>query len=78
MWKGKRTVSRGDRKFFRLALIHESLSDYYNTNFILKKEHGYSFAELDAMMPWERDIQVGLLMDYLRDKAAKKQQHFQE
>jgi len=30
--------------------------------------HKYSLTELDNMMPWEREIYVGLLIKYLKEE----------
>jgi len=32
------------------------------------QEHNYSLTELDSMMPWEREIYVGLLKTYIDKK----------
>ena len=45
--------------------------NYYHTNFIMMQEYKYSLNELENMMPWERDVYVGLLMRYLEKKIQK-------
>ena len=45
------------------------------------QHHNYSLSELDDMMPWERDIYVGLLVKYLKEeneKLKQEQQRMQE
>jgi|TARA_R100001015_G_C4553319_1_gene114710 hypothetical protein len=39
------------------------------------QHHKYSLTELDNMMPWERDIYINLLMQYIEDenKEIEKQ-----
>ena len=32
------------------------------------QHHDYSLTELENMMPWERDIYVGLLMVYIKEE----------
>lgn len=32
------------------------------------QHHNYSLTELDGMIPWERDIYVNLLVQYLKEK----------
>ena len=62
-------------KFFRVALSHDSLENYYRTNFGMMQHHNYSLTELEEMIPWEREIYIGLLMQYLKEeeeKAAKE------
>ena len=40
------------------------------------QHHKYSLSEIENMMPWERDIYVGLLIEWIKDEAqrAKEQQ----
>ena len=39
------------------------LSNYFKTNFNLMTHYNYSLSELDNMMPWEREIYVGLMFN---------------
>ena len=66
----------GHTEFFRLILSHESLMNYYQTNFNLMQYHKYSLSELENMMPWEREIYVTLLVRYLEyeNQKIKEQQ----
>jgi len=36
------------------------------------KLHNYSLTELENMMPWEREIYIALLLDYLEKKKQQK------
>jgi len=36
--------------------------------------HKYSLTELENMMPWERDIYLSLLKDYIESENLKRQQ----
>ena len=41
------------------------------------QHHNYSLTELDNMIPWEREVYLGLLMEYLKeekDRLAKEEQ----
>lgn len=55
-------------------VCHETLEDYYNTNFALNKRHGYSITELENMLPWERDIYIIMLINHLREEREKREQ----
>ena len=35
------------------------------------QHHNYSLDELENMMPWEREIYLGLLMNYLKEEEKK-------
>lgn len=37
------------------------------------QEHQYSLTELENMMPWEREVYVGMLITHLKNKAEKQQ-----
>jgi hypothetical protein len=36
--------------------------------------HKYSLTEIENMMPWEREIYLELLKQYIEEKEAEKQQ----
>ena len=38
------------------------------------QHHKYSLTELEEMMPWEREIYVGLLLKYLEEEEEKLKQ----
>jgi hypothetical protein len=52
-------------------MAHESLESYYKTNFALMQHHKYSLTELENMMPWEREIYVSLLQQYIEEENLK-------
>ena len=37
----------------------------------MMQHHNYSLDELDNMMPWEREIYLGLLMNYLKEEEKR-------
>ena len=37
-------------------------------------EHKYSLSELENMIPWERDIYVSMLIQYIEDENQKLKQ----
>lgn len=55
-------------------LGHENLANFYQTNFALMQYHKYSLTELDEMYPFERDIYLNMLIDYLEREKEKLQQ----
>ena len=55
-------------------LCHESLQNHYKTNFMLHHKFNYSMTELDDMLPFEREIYVGLLMQHLEKQKQKESQ----
>ena len=55
-------------------MSHISLESYFKLNFALMQHHKYSLTEIENMMPWERDIYVGLLKQHLEEEELKRQQ----
>ena len=35
------------------------------------QHHNYSLTELDNMMPWEREVYLGLLMNFLKEEKKR-------
>jgi hypothetical protein len=54
-------------------MAHTSLESYYETNFALMQHHKYSLTELENMIPWEREVYIGLLQNYLEEQKLKQQ-----
>jgi hypothetical protein len=52
-------------------MAHESLASYYKINFALLQHHKYSLTDLENMLPWEREIYVSLLQQYIEEENLK-------
>ena len=55
-------------------MAHTTLESYYRTNFALIQHHKYSLTELENMIPWEREVYVSLLQNYIEEENLKAQQ----
>ena len=55
-------------------MAHIDLESYFKLNFALIQHHKYSLTEIENMMPWERDIYVALLNQYIEEENQKAQQ----
>ena len=55
-------------------MSHMDLEAYFRINFALMQFHKYSLTEVENMMPWERDIYVGLLQQHIEEEKLKQQQ----
>jgi len=38
------------------------------------QHHNYSLSDIENMMPWERDIYVQMLIDYIKEQKEKQKQ----
>ena len=59
---------------FSVEYAHTNLESYYKINFSLIQHHKYSLTELENMIPWEREIYVSLLEQYIEEENLKAQQ----
>jgi len=50
-------------------LSHSSLHVYYQTVFQLAQHHKYSIDEIEDLVPFERDLYLAMLIQFLQRKA---------
>ena len=43
-------------------------------NFGLMQHHKWSITEIENMMPWERDVYVGLLIEWIKDEEERNKE----
>ena len=55
-------------------MSHTDLESYYKLNFALMQHHKYSLTELENMIPWEREVYISLLKQYIEEENLKQQQ----
>jgi len=54
-------------------MAHTDLASYFRLNFSLMQHHKYSLTELENMIPWEKEIYVTLLHNYIEEENLKQQ-----
>lgn len=47
-------------------LCHTTLALYYQTVFALAQHHKYQISEIEALMPYERDVYFAMLVDHIK------------
>jgi len=52
-------------------LGNDSLANYYKTNFGLMQFHKYDLTTLENMIPWEKDLYIVMLLQYLEKERQK-------
>jgi len=57
-----------------VCLSHDNLVNHYKTNFALMQHHNYSLTELENMMPWEREVYVTMLIEYIKEENERIKQ----
>lgn len=56
-----------------MNLCHENLHNFYKMNFALMQYHKYSLTELEEMIPFEREVYVSMLIQYLEEEKLRQQ-----
>lgn len=54
-------------------MIHNNLENYYKINFTLAQHHKWSITEIENMIPFERDLYVGMLIQYLEEEKERQE-----
>ena len=62
----------GLHQFFSIMLGHDSLANFFKTNFNLMQIHKYSITELENMISWERSLYIDLLKEHIREENQKQ------
>lgn len=57
-----------------MSMAHEDLESYFKVNFALMQHHKYSLTELENMIPWEREVYLTLLQQYIEEENLKQRQ----
>ena len=60
-------------RFFLINLSHETLENYFKTNFLMMQHFNYSLSDLEGMLPWEREVYLMLLNEHLEERAREEQ-----
>ncbi len=58
-----------------MSMAHTDLESYFRINFALMQHHKYSLTELENMIPWEKEIYLSFLKQYIEEENLKAQQN---
>ena len=61
-------------EFFQVILDHGQLGEYYTINFKLMQHHGYSLAEIENLLPFEREIYIAMLARHIEEERKHAKQ----
>jgi hypothetical protein len=54
-----------------VALSHDTLANFYKLNFALMQYHKYSLVDIEQMIPFEREIYIAMLVEYLKEEKER-------
>ena len=55
-------------------MAYTDLESYFRINFALMQHHKYSLTELENMIPWEKEVYLAFLQQYIEEENLKAQQ----
>lgn len=55
-------------------MAHMDLESYFKINFSLITHYHWSLNDINDMIPWEREIYLGLLNQFVEEENLKAQQ----
>jgi len=56
-----------------MSMLYMDLKTYFEINFSLMQYHKYSLTEIEHWIPWEREVYVAMLKNYLEEERLKQQ-----
>jgi len=54
-----------------MCLSHDDLGNYYKMNFALMQYHKYALADIENMIPFEREVYVAMLIKFLEEEKQR-------
>ena len=72
MWSSSQDQNGRHLRFFLIGLSHDNLVNHYQSNFRLMQNHQYSLHELENMIPWERELYVTMLIEYIKEQEERQ------
>ncbi len=57
-----------------MAMMHNNLINYYERIFAFKQYHKWSISEIKNLIPWELDVMIGLLSNYIEKVEMDRKQ----
>lgn len=52
-------------------LCHTNLAQWYEMNFAMVQHHKYNMNDLLNLLPYERELYFGMLINYIEDQNKK-------
>jgi len=56
----------GGARFFSISMMHDNLGNMLETHFQMMQHHHYSLTDIENMLPWEKQIYVGMISEYVK------------
>lgn len=57
-----------------MAMLHNSLMNYYERIFAIRQYHGWTLTEIGELLPWELEVMTSLISGYVETMELQRQQ----
>lgn len=54
-----------------MSFLYNNTENYFRLNFAMKKHHNFSLTEIEDMLPWERDVYVSLIKEWVEEEKQR-------
>lgn len=73
MWQRESRRGNGAAEFFLISLSHERMFTFYKMNSLMSIRGFFTLDVIEKMMPWERDVHIAVLLDFLNKKEKENE-----
>lgn len=62
-------------RFFLISFLYNNLENYYKLMFSMMHDHNFNIMSLEEMIPWERDVYVILLQQWIEEENKRMEEY---
>lgn len=52
-------------------MMHENLTNYYSSNYVLHANHNFLLSEIDNMIPFEKKLYIKMVINTIQELSQK-------
>lgn len=71
VWNYREEDFIGIGRFFLISFLYLDLESYLRINFTFVHDHHFTLEDMNEMIPWERDIYVLLLKEWIKEENER-------
>lgn len=72
MWTGDGEETSRNLRFFHIMFLYLDIEHYFRLMFSLMKDHNFSLTEMEDLIPWEREIYIILLREWIKEENERQ------
>ena len=72
MWTSDGEETSRNLRFFHIMFLYLDIEHYFRLMFSLMKDHNFSLTEMEDLIPWEREIYIILLREWIKEENERQ------